>query len=1404
MSEVVQVATSDLAGLNALVRQANGVWSSGASVQFAYSDGSKTEQYLAKVLSEANDVSCHSDELQNAIHDWPSEYHLSYQRSQLFACLEFGKSKTALELGCGCGAITRVLGEAGLMVDAIEGSKIRADLAASRCRDLENVNIFNANYNALSLPANHYDFVFFVGVLEYAQRFREDANSSRAAVLQILSDINAALKPGGVVVIAIENRLGLKYLLGAGEDHLYKPNVGLYGYPGNPSDQTYSKSEWLQILNESGLASTEFLYPFPDYKIPALVLTQRFLDQNKHAATALMGISSQDHTGCVSHFENEYLYWKSLQTEGHLGEYANSFLILASSSEQAVSSVSHCDFSYISSKTRASQYRAVTSQIGSRGKVRKQLVLKTSVDAIQIPGALEHIELGAFDYVDGIRLDEQWLGLLQHDHTGRQFEQAVHQYYTFVCDRLAQADSLDYVDLLPKNIIVTDDGEWHVIDQEWRSQDDLEPRFLLFRSLVVFATENMAKIKQYCLDRRIENVKDFTLHLLSNTGKSRSYDIQRFAEMENTFQTQVTAQDFAIPLATSLSRSFSSGQSIIKVLVNNTRDNERLFEDIQNSEKTESWKIFEFEIPGLNQQNSVVRIYPGVSEDWFSIRNIALDSAANDAVHSQSLVLKNESDIFDKLFLFDIYKQDRNIEYPFYSKTGHGHLVMDVPAEFSACEKLKLCFELKWPLRAGQSEQGLDLQAHIQWFNQRQKDYLTQSAFLRDTLGRQLEAAKNKAEKFKQNADRLDAELKLVKSSKVWRYAERFRNVFYRRILGHLPGLQKKFLVLSRRQAATSLNTTISQKAAQNSTANPAPTKSHSVNSELPPHIAVLQTDSVRPLTDMDVYQQRIKQYELDEARRIQIMDEINAFAVKPRISIVMPVYNVKGKWLERAVATVKSQCYQNWELCIVDDCSTLKSTKLALSNIQHPQIKVRALQKNKNISAATNEALAMVDGEYIAFMDHDDELAIDALFEVVKSINIDNPDFIYTDEDFISADGFRAQPHYKPDFSPDLLLSHNYITHFVVITKSLLDRTGGLRSCFDGAQDYDFVLRATENAKKITHIPKVLYHWRMLEQSTSQNADAKPEAISRSRNVVAEALIRRGIEATVHNANMPHFSRVKRNIVEAPLVSIILAFENDGNLLVQRIHECLDHTNYKNFEILLISKQPSLSGTEAVLKDLEYLDERISVVRTLSAFTQASALNRGADLARGKHLAFVDINVEIISWDWMDSLLEHSQRNEVGVVGGKTFYRKGHIHQAGYVLYRDGQAVLAHNKLKSRWPGYFNRANLIQNVSAVPCIFMMCSKQVFEQLRGFDDQEPFASTFDIDFCLRALTEKYINVMTPYAQAYWCDSDAAEVQSDCDLQDTSIGVRHKEWLSSGDPFYSPNLSQSGVAYELRD
>ena len=561
--------------------------------------------------------------------------------------------------------------------------------------------------------------------------------------------------------------------------------------------------------------------------------------------------------------------------------------------------------------------------------------------------------------------------------------------------------------------------------------------------------------------------------------------------------------------------------------------------------------------------------------------------------------------------------------------------------------------------------------------------------------------------------------------------------------------------------------------------------------------------------TQMHLYYSSYKYIDVFDIYSINI--EINNFKNKPLISIVMPVYNAPKSYLEKAIDSIEKQFYLNWELCICDDGSTNKETIEYLKSLNHKKIKVIFLEKNSGISVATNKAIELSIGEYIAFMDNDDEITPDALHEVVKVINSSDADFIYSDEDFISLEGKYVNPHFKSDFNPELLLCHNYITHFVVVKKTLGDSVGWLRSQYDGAQDYDFVLRATEVSKQVVHIPKVLYHWRMSETSTSFDSSVKPKALENGRSVVKDTLDRRDIKADVVHGNLPFFYKVNYELIREPLVSIIIPFKDKPEFLKMCIESILNKSTYKNFEIIGISNNSCEHETFEEMSRLKAIDKRVNFYEYNVLFNYSQINNFAVtNYAKGEHVILLNNDIEIISENWIEEMLMYSQKQDVGCVGAKLYYPDGKIQHAGVIMGLGGYAAHSHRFHDKDSKGYFNRLFTVQNLSAVTGACLMIKKKLYLELNGLDEIDFVVAYNDVDFCLRVLKAGYKNIFIPYAEAYHYESISRgddtkdkEKNKRFDKEKQNLLRRHGDFIKNGDPYYNPNLTLDSEDFSIK-
>jgi len=521
------------------------------------------------------------------------------------------------------------------------------------------------------------------------------------------------------------------------------------------------------------------------------------------------------------------------------------------------------------------------------------------------------------------------------------------------------------------------------------------------------------------------------------------------------------------------------------------------------------------------------------------------------------------------------------------------------------------------------------------------------------------------------------------------------------------------------------------------------------------------------------------------------------------KISIIIPVYNGPVKWLKQAIDSVLVQNTNNWELIIVDDNSNHNETLEFLKGLSNPKIKVKFLSKNQGISSALNNGIQIATGDYITFLDQDDFLEKDALMAINDAIQKFNPDIIYTDENFYHQgliNSFFYSPHFKSDYSPDLLLTHNYITHLMVLKKEILDSCGFFRTEYDGAQDYDLILRASEIADTICHIRKVLYHWRIHTGSTSNKPKSRDKCTIAGKMVLEDTLRRRKIIGSVEHSEIHNFYRIRRNIVNSPLVSIIIPFKDQSGVLDRCLESIKNKTSYPSYEIILVNNNSELPETDEIL--LKWLNtlSNIRVIEYPHPFNYSSINNLAVSQSLGKYVLLMNNDIEVISPDWIEALLEHAQRNEVGAVGGKLLYPNGLIQHAGIAVGIGGIAGHPHKSFPGEANGYINHLKITRNVIAVTGALLMVKKSKYLEINGLDEINLKVSLNDVDFCLRLIEKGYLNIYTPYCVAIHAESlsrgyeDSPEKKSRYKKEIDYFLNRHKHIYLSGDPWYNPNFS----------
>lgn len=533
-------------------------------------------------------------------------------------------------------------------------------------------------------------------------------------------------------------------------------------------------------------------------------------------------------------------------------------------------------------------------------------------------------------------------------------------------------------------------------------------------------------------------------------------------------------------------------------------------------------------------------------------------------------------------------------------------------------------------------------------------------------------------------------------------------------------------------------------------------------------------------------------------------------FPQRIRFSIVVPLFNTPEEFLRGMIESVLSQTYADWELCMADGSDAVHGEvgRICAEYTQRDsRIRYRRLESNRGISGNTNAALEMVTGDYIALLDHDDLLAPAALYEVMRVICGEGADFIYTDETlFRRSPSDACLPHLKPDFAPDTLRANNYICHLTVFRKTLYDAVGGFDPQCDGSQDYDMVLRLTERAERIAHIPRILYYWRVHAGSVADNIGAKPYVIEAAHRALRGHLERTGLRGEVLDTVVPSIYRIRYELIGQPKVSIIIPVRDHAEALKTCVRSVIERSTYRHFEIIVADNGSTEPEALAYLDALR-ADERIRVIDCSGAFNYSAINNRCAAAASGEYLLLLNNDTEVITPSWIEEMLMFAQRSDVGAVGAKLYYPDGTVQHAGVGIGLRGLAAHLHRGFEHSHVGYMGRLIYAQDLSAVTGACVMIPKRVWEQVGGLD--ESYAVTFnDIDLCMRIRKAGLNVVWTPFAELYHFEAqsrgadDTPEKQARFQAESERFAAAWSRELACGDPYFGPGFSRENGDFIL--
>lgn len=543
------------------------------------------------------------------------------------------------------------------------------------------------------------------------------------------------------------------------------------------------------------------------------------------------------------------------------------------------------------------------------------------------------------------------------------------------------------------------------------------------------------------------------------------------------------------------------------------------------------------------------------------------------------------------------------------------------------------------------------------------------------------------------------------------------------------------------------------------------------------------------------------RKYGVLSSQQIKYQKEYN-FDKNTKFSILVPLYNTPIKYLTDMIDSVLEQTYDNWELCLADasDKNTEEISNICKNYCQKDsRIKYKKIE-NKSIPENTNVCCDMSTGDYIVLFDHDDILSKGALFEIAKVIDDKNSDYIYTDEAlFTNKIKKPLAVHFKPDFSPDTLRSYNYICHLSAFKRDLFYEVGKFREDYNGSQDYDLALRLSEKAKNIVHIDKVLYFWRVHQNSVSSGADAKPYTIISAKKALKDHLERVGLKGEVLDSKDPSTYKIKYDIMGNPKISILIPNKDHVNDLKVCLDSIYKKSTYKNFEIVIVENNSEEKETFEYYETIKEKHKNLKVINYKGKFNYSKINNFGVEHCTGEYILLLNNDVEVLTDNWLEEMLMFAQREDVGAVGCKLYYPDDTIQHAGVIVGLGGVAGHSHKRFDRNSSGYMFRLNVAQNLSACTAASLMMKKSVFNEINGFDEKFEVAFN-DVDLCLRIRELGKLIVYTPYSELYHYESisrgdeDTPEKIKRFQGEINRFKDRWKDFLEKGDPYYNSNLT----------
>ena len=1488
------------------INSTTNVWSKPDYSGIAYSDGDEVEQRIAAIINQASDLTVLSAELRQHCTDWPSLYHLSNSRANILRPFESSLLHgNILEIGAGCGAITRYLGECKGNVLALEGSARRAAIARSRTRDLPNVTVVADNFEQFQCN-EQFDIVTLIGVLEYANLFINHGNPA----LSMLQRVRSLLKPKGKLIIAIENQLGLKYFAGAPEDHFGKSMYGVENRYQNNQPQTYGRQALSEMLKQAGFSYSEFMAPFPDYKLPFSIVTEKGFSHKGFDAAALAWQSvKRDHQlPSVLAFAPE-LVWPSLVKNGVALDFSNSFLVVAGDSvnDKADSSILAWHFT----TERSKEFCKVTRFLQRTNRLIETYCYPLSPD-LPNHGRRRLLTFGVqekAEYVQGKLLSQELIQIVTRDDwrmtdVGNFFKKYLEYLVSYASEQgvslnVSSPESKipgEYFDLIPQNIIVGHDGKWSVIDQEWVLNENMPVGWLLFRSLLTLI--NSVTRFGLCPDEFVNTAFGFIKAVFKAMCFSVTEEqIESYGRKELVVQEEVCGRKLEVDQILNSWRTaplqrLNLNQALIEhdgqiaelnqivsnrdeQIANRHKDIVDLREalvdrDLQITSLHQSAAERDTQIVNLNQSvaerdSQITSLSQSVAEREVQINNLNQVVTARDGlITSLNQIVSNRDEQIANRYkdIEDLRKalvnrdlqitslnqivsnRDEQIANRYKDIEDLRKALVDRDLQITGLNQILAERDVQITgLNRVVSERDSQIARLNQVVTERDAQIvnLHQSVAERDSQIAGLnQAVVERDDLIAQTVGQLNdarAIITEIRNSTSWRITLPLRLVgtiskavtfkirllisrTLRTVYRAMPISDEKKADLKSfiyQHAAMFIKNTKSYQhwSATQSKGSFSPFTRETSISSIELHDS--GTSSCQGIRKTPVsfnepeepYDNWIEVNQWNARRETLLRQRLQKSIDAPLLSVIVPVYDPPIEYLNRAIMSVCSQVYGNWELCIADDASKNGEVKSCLIKWSETdtRIKVCYRETNGNISVATNSAASLAAGSHLVFLDQDDELTPDALGEIALYIaGKPETDILYSDDDKIDTAGKLFAPQFKPDWSPELLLSYMYFSHVFVVSRALFREVGGVRIGFEGSQDYDLALRASEKARHVGHIPLVLYHWRVLPNSTASSAKAKPDSMEAGRKAVQEALARRGLQANAYQPEWAAESGVgifSHRFVHAnpPDVTIIIPTKDQVKVLKKCLDSILKLTDYPNYLILIIDNDSVESATAAYLKKISD-NPKVRVVKISNpkeGFDYAYINNRAVEFVQSEYVLFLNNDIEVLKKDWLSQMIGYGQINGVGATGAKLLYPDGRIQHAGVLIkFYHGMAGHAFKGVSEHETGYLAYPRVLRNYSAVTAACLLTPRKLFIEMGGFDQKDFKVAYNDVDYCGRLLSRGYRVVYTPDAELIHHEGFSRGFSGN---PQENVNFRSK-YYGRKDHYYNPSLSLDNEHFEV--